>query len=163
MLSTVQLDLDCMYRVSGHFNYLEYMSPDTKFSFPREVTNLARLVVARAKGDAKTRASRDAVVGTREATATAIFEAENIEMPPFYDVCIHPTIFRSYLGLTDSLDQASLMDLLNLDNGSWGTLVSWPEGDDVAIMDASQQDYGNWDPRTDANLTRLHRCCPFGV
>lgn len=37
------------------------------------------------------------------------------------------------------------MDILNLDSEIWGTLVSWPTGDEVAVMAPSLQDYRDLD------------------
>ncbi|KAK5044365.1 hypothetical protein LTR84_011315 [Exophiala bonariae] len=131
-LVTVKPDLDCMYQVCGHFNYLEYMSPGIKFSFPRRVTNLARLVVTKASSSVNPKANKRSEEVVRPTTTTSNPVSPNVTMPALYD--------------------ASLMDILNLDNEPWGNLVSWPSGDEVAIMNADFQNYRDLGVGTDANF-----------
>jgi hypothetical protein len=85
-LDTVESDLDWMYRVCGHFNYLEYMSPGIKFSFPREVTNLARLCLA--KSTTSPLPTKDMEVDMKAATRNFIPNPPDISMQPLYSVCL---------------------------------------------------------------------------
>jgi hypothetical protein len=84
-LDTVESDLDSMYRVCGHFNYLEYMSPGIKFSFPREVTNLARLVLAKSTTSPLT--NKTVEEGMKVPTRSYIPNVSDIATQPLYNVC----------------------------------------------------------------------------
>lgn len=48
--STADSDIDLMYTASGHLGYVEFASADLKFPFARDVTNMARMTVSKAKG-----------------------------------------------------------------------------------------------------------------
>lgn len=91
MLATVESDLDWMYRVCGHFNYQEFMSPGIKFTFPREVTNLARSVITRANSNAKFRASLDMEAHLRPPTAAGVASPQDATVSNLYDVRELPT------------------------------------------------------------------------
>lgn len=91
MLATVESDLDCMYRVCGHFNYQEFMSLGIKFTFPREVTNLARSVITRANSNAKFRASLDMAAHLSPPTAAGVVSPQDATVSNPYDVRGLPT------------------------------------------------------------------------
>lgn len=106
-LPTVHSDLDRMYQVCGHFSYLEYMSPMTKFSLPREVTNLARSVVARAKAGASPQ--QQSLLGcTRPFTAASALRPQDGELVPLEDVC--NLSIAQKLALTNSCSTEGSMD-----------------------------------------------------
>ncbi|RVX67823.1 hypothetical protein B0A52_07751 [Exophiala mesophila] len=133
MLATVESDLDCLYRVCGHFNYQEFMSPGIKLTFPREVTNLARSAITRANSDTRFRISLDVTGHVSPATAVRVLSPQNATVSNIYD--------------------PSLIEILNLDNENWGTLVSWQSGDEVAVMAPSLQDYRSSDMAEGVDFT----------
>jgi hypothetical protein len=94
-LDTVESDLDWMYRVCGHFNYLEYMSPGIKFSFPREVTNLARLVLAQSSSSHLTTNEKEE--GMKAATRSSIHNPPDATTQPLYNVCF-PSLITTARG-----------------------------------------------------------------
>lgn len=87
-LGTVGLDLEAMDRVCGHFSYMEYISSEMAFTFPREATNLARLTATKAKANANRGVSKASEVNSLRGTATSISELPEIEAPLSFDVCI---------------------------------------------------------------------------
>jgi hypothetical protein len=48
-LATTDSDINLMYTAAGHYSYLEFLSPDQKFPFVRELANVARKVASEAK------------------------------------------------------------------------------------------------------------------
>ncbi|EXJ56176.1 hypothetical protein A1O7_09107 [Cladophialophora yegresii CBS 114405] len=110
-LPTVESDLDAMYRVCGHFNYMEYTMPEMSFAFPREATNLARFAVTKAKanGNANTgsRKSSDANCLTTTSISTPELELPDVEVPDLYN--------------------ESGTDAFELGVEDWDTFVSWPK------------------------------------
>jgi len=48
-LPSVEEDIGLMYMVAGHFSYLEFAFTEMTFPFTRDVANLARLAVAKAR------------------------------------------------------------------------------------------------------------------
>ncbi|KAK6365277.1 hypothetical protein LTS17_011510 [Exophiala oligosperma] len=115
-LNTVNADLDALDHVCGHFNYLEYLCPQLSFTFPREVTNLARLVVNKANANAKS--------GRKKV----------------HEVALPSTLTSSASGLSDFEANApfstSAMDSLEFGDENWDTFFSWPGSDEVAVMDS---------------------------
>lgn len=87
-LGTVGSDLEAMDRVCGHFSYMEYISSEMAFTFPREATNLARLTATKAKANANRRVSKSSEVNSLRGTATSISELPEFETSLSYDVCI---------------------------------------------------------------------------
>ncbi|OCT45439.1 putative fungal specific transcription protein [Cladophialophora carrionii] len=110
-LPTVESDLDAMYRVCGHFNYMEYTLPEIAFVFPREATNLARFAVTKASENANRNSgggkSSQAEWQTTRAMSTSELELPDFEVPPLY-----------HKSATDTLE-------LGIEN--WDTFLSWPE------------------------------------
>jgi hypothetical protein len=45
------------------------------------------------------------------------------------------------------------MDVLSLDNEPWNSLVSWPSGDEVAVMISNSQMYQDLGVGMDASFT----------
>ena len=103
MLATVESDLDCLYRVCGHFNYQEFMSPGIKLTFPREVTNLARSAITRANSDTRFRISLDVTGHVSPATAVRVLSPQNATVSNIYDVRKLPSLVRSSDSLSDFL------------------------------------------------------------
>lgn len=51
-------DIEALYTVSGHLNFVEFTCADLEFPFAREVTNLARMSVCKARERSGATASR---------------------------------------------------------------------------------------------------------
>lgn len=106
-LNTVNADLDALDHVCGHFNYLEYLCPQLSFTFPREVTNLARLVVNKANANAKSGRKKVHEVAlpstlTSSASGLSDFEANapfSVCNPVFLDGPVNLFPLTEYLGL----------------------------------------------------------------
>ncbi|ETI21720.1 hypothetical protein G647_08067 [Cladophialophora carrionii CBS 160.54] len=110
-LPTVESDLDAMYRVCGHFNYMEYTLPEMAFAFPREATNLARFAVTKANANANRNSGSgkpsQAEWQTTLAMSTHELELPDFEVPPLYN--------------------KSATDALELGVENWDNFLSWPE------------------------------------
>jgi hypothetical protein len=48
-LPSTESDISLMHQVTGHFSFLEYATTNLSFPFTREIANLARLAVMKAK------------------------------------------------------------------------------------------------------------------
>jgi hypothetical protein len=68
--------------ISGHFSYLEFASSEMAFPFAREVANLARLAVAKARD----RSSNKADNGTGPVTTSSRSSTREMELLPLDDV-----------------------------------------------------------------------------
>jgi hypothetical protein len=72
-----------MYTASGHFSYLEFLSPELNFPLTRELANLARKAVAEGRKKSK---YPSASMSFSPSGVPALDEAFGTSWPLFYDV-----------------------------------------------------------------------------
>lgn len=90
-LPTTESDITLMYTASGHFSYLEFLSPELNFPLTRELANLARKAVSEGRKKSKQLNTNASLSLSRVQPSK---EACGTSWPLFYDVS-YPLMFIS--------------------------------------------------------------------
>ncbi|KIW05994.1 uncharacterized protein PV09_03177 [Verruconis gallopava] len=104
---SIESDINLMYAAAGHYSYLEFLLPDQRFPFVRELANVARKAVSEARANSKSKL---------KSTNNLTIPSSSSVFQSFGESFLTETLFYDTFQLS-----GSSMDDFN--DEDWGTLL----------------------------------------